>query len=133
MFGQNPIHRIYAADSPGIAERKDSRHVTIEDKQASFDQPNSRQFKTLANKNELAPVNGVLYLVRSERFNESRRKVAAEIVRRLIHRDYNNDIGDLGGSRSWVSHSTKTPQVNTSRLGSWLFGGGVERYGRDVV
>lgn len=96
MFGQNPIHRIYAADSPGIAERKDSRHVTIEDKQASFDQPNSRQFKTLANKNELAPVNGVLYLVRSERFNESRRKVAAEIVRRLIHRDYNNDIGDLG-------------------------------------
>ena len=70
--------------------------MTIEDKQASFDQPNSRQFKTFANKNELAPVNGVLYLVRSERFNESRRKVAAEIVRRLIHRDYNNCIGDLG-------------------------------------
>jgi hypothetical protein len=96
--------------------------VVIKDKQASFDQPDSRQLETLGNKDEFASINGVLYLGRGERFNYSRRKVAAQVVRCFIHRYYDHCIEDLDRSTPQFSHGNPTVYFDTHRLGfgSWV-------------
>lgn len=131
IFGLSSTQRTYAAKSPNIADENDSRHVVIKDKQASFDQPDSSQLETLGNKDEFAPINGVLYLGRGERFNDSRRKVAAQVVRCFIHGYYDHCIEDLDRSTPYVSHDNRIVYFDTRVLG---FGSLVveERYAGSV-
>lgn len=65
--------------------RQDSRHMRVQNEQASLDQPNGGQLEFLADENKLAAVGRIDNFIGSEGLEDPRGEIVAQILGDLIH------------------------------------------------
>lgn len=83
--------------------RRNSRHVVIQDKQASLATPDRCQLCHFCGERPLAAIDCILDFSGCDRCEEGRRQVGVEIHGRLIDTDYDDRIATLSPLISLVS------------------------------